>query len=213
MDFFAEIHRIRDFARRKEQLLEFTRLTPFRTRLADRLSGGMKQKLALACTLIHNPDVIFLDEPTTGVDPVSRRDFWKILQSLLGEGISIVLSTPYLDEAERCSRVALMSRGSAMDIDTPKNLRRHMKGDILEVVCEPVRKGFEALKGRSEILEVQAFGDRLHVAVRNAREDETLVGRLLESAGVTVRAHRVVNPTLENIFISLLIDTERNEVH
>src|SRR5436190_18513648 len=105
--FFAEIHGVRDFAARRDRLLELTQLAPFRTRLAERLSGGMKQKLALACTLVHEPDVIVLDEPTTGVDPVSRREFWKLLSEFLSQGITIVMATPYLDEAERCSRVAL----------------------------------------------------------------------------------------------------------
>ncbi|KAF0146874.1 MAG: ABC-type transport system ATPase component, partial [Ignavibacteria bacterium] len=105
IEFFADIHGVKHFEERRDELLEFTRLTPFRDRLADKLSGGMKQKLALACTLIHKPKIIFLDEPTTGVDPVSRRDFWKILSNLLKEGITIFMSTPYLDEAERCNRV------------------------------------------------------------------------------------------------------------
>ena len=116
IDFFAEIHKVRKFKERKEELLQFTRLAHFRDRLAGRLSGGMKQKLALACTLIHTPDIIFLDEPTTGVDPVSRRDFWKILSSLLKSGITIVVSTPYLDEAERSTRVALMNQGQTPEL-------------------------------------------------------------------------------------------------
>ncbi|MBI4811226.1 MAG: ABC transporter ATP-binding protein, partial [Ignavibacteriales bacterium] len=119
IDFFAEIHKIRNYKARKDELLEFTRLTKFRNRLAGRLSGGMKQKLALACTLIHTPDILLLDEPTTGVDPVSRRDFWKILSTLLKSGITIIVSTPYLDEAERSSRVALMNEGKILRCDTP----------------------------------------------------------------------------------------------
>ncbi|HET9705652.1 MAG TPA: ABC transporter ATP-binding protein, partial [Vicinamibacterales bacterium] len=109
--FFAEIHGMRDFHARRDRLLEMTQLTPFRTRLADRLSGGMKQKLALACTLVHEPRVIVLDEPTTGVDPVSRREFWKLLSQFLAQGITILMSTPYLDEAERCSRIVLLHEG------------------------------------------------------------------------------------------------------
>jgi drug efflux transport system ATP-binding protein len=113
--FFAEIHGVRDYQRRRDQLLEMTQLKPFRTRLADRLSGGMKQKLALACTLVHEPELILLDEPTTGVDPVSRREFWKLLSEFLAHGITILMSTPYLDEAERCSRVALLHAGRNHD--------------------------------------------------------------------------------------------------
>ncbi|KAB2842978.1 MAG: ABC transporter ATP-binding protein, partial [Melioribacteraceae bacterium] len=108
IEFFADIHNVKDFKQRRDELLEFTRLKPFRDRLADKLSGGMKQKLALACSLIHKPEILFLDEPTTGVDPVSRRDFWKILSNLMKEGITILMTTPYLDEAERCNRVAMM---------------------------------------------------------------------------------------------------------
>ena len=111
IEFFAEIHGVRNYHARRNELLEFTRLTPFRDRFAEKLSGGMKQKLALVCTLIHPPEIIFLDEPTTGVDPVSRRDFWKVLSSLQKSGITILMTTPYLDEAERCNRVALMNDG------------------------------------------------------------------------------------------------------
>ncbi len=129
IEFFAEIHRVRDFRKRREELLEFTRLTPFRDRLAERLSGGMRQKLALACTLVHTPRLIFLDEPTTGVDPVSRRDFWKILSALLKTGITIVMSTPYLDEAERSSRVGLIAGGRLVAADTPQAVKALMRGD------------------------------------------------------------------------------------
>jgi ABC-2 type transport system ATP-binding protein len=126
--FFAEIHGMRDYHARRDQLLDMTQLTPFRTRLADRLSGGMKQKLALACTLVHEPELILLDEPTTGVDPVSRREFWKLLSEFLSHGITIVMSTPYLDEAERCSRVALLHEGRVLACDEPSRLRAAMPG-------------------------------------------------------------------------------------
>jgi len=126
--FFAEIHGVRDYRQRRDQLLEMTQLTSFRARLADRLSGGMKQKLALACTLVHEPALIVLDEPTTGVDPVSRREFWKLLSEFLSRGITILMSTPYLDEAERCSRVALMHEGCVLACDEPSRLRAEMPG-------------------------------------------------------------------------------------
>ncbi len=126
--FFAEIHGVRQYERRRDQLLDLTQLTPFRARLADRLSGGMKQKLALACTLVHEPELILLDEPTTGVDPVSRREFWKLLSEFLSDGITIVMSTPYLDEAERCGRVALLHDGRLLACDAPSALRAAMPG-------------------------------------------------------------------------------------
>jgi ABC-2 type transport system ATP-binding protein len=212
IEFFAEINGVLNFRQKRDELLEFTRLTPFRSRLADKLSGGMKQKLALACTLIHAPRIVFLDEPTTGVDPVSRRDFWKILQSLRKSGITIVMSTPYLDEAERCSRVALLNLGRILRIDTPEALRLEMTGEVLEIVCDPVRKGFAALRGRPEILEVQAFGDRLNVIVRSAARDLPAVERVLRASGVVPTGVRSITPTLENVFISLLTHAKQNEV-
>jgi ABC-2 type transport system ATP-binding protein len=204
IEFFADINAVADYRRRREELLAFTRLTPFRTRLAERLSGGMKQKLALACTLIHTPKVIFLDEPTTGVDPVSRRDFWRILQSLISDGITIVMTTPYLDEAERCSRVALMNKGRVMTVDTPSQLKRTLNGEVLEIVCDRVRDAFRVLRGNRAAKEVQAFGDRVHVIVDNARRDSQKISGALASAGITVTSIRIIVPSLENIFISLL---------
>jgi ABC-2 type transport system ATP-binding protein len=121
--FFAEVHGVRDYRQRGDQLLEMTQLAPFRGRLADRLSGGMKQKLALVCTLVHQPELLLLDEPTTGVDPVSRREFWKLLSEFLAQGITILMSTPYLDEAERCTRVALLHEGRLLACDDPSRLR------------------------------------------------------------------------------------------
>ncbi len=208
IEFFAEINRVFDYRERREELLGFTRLTPFRDRLAERLSGGMKQKLALACTLVHTPKIIFLDEPTTGVDPVSRRDFWKILQSLLQQGITIVMSTPYLDEAERCSRVALMNKGKLMRVDTPNAMKDAMRGEVVEIVCDRVHDGYRLLKERWPAAEVQAFGDRLNVVVENARHDSSDLRDTLRNAGIAISSLRVISPSLENVFISMLTHTE-----
>jgi ABC-2 type transport system ATP-binding protein len=208
IEFFAEINQVYDFHDRREELLAFTRLTPFRNRLAERLSGGMKQKLALACTLVHTPKLILLDEPTTGVDPVSRRDFWRILQSLVQEGITIVMSTPYLDEAERCSRVALMNQGQLLRVDTPLAMKSSMRGEVVEIVCNRVREGFRLIKERWPAAEVQAFGDRLNVIVENARRDSPNLQKVLQNAGLDVASLRVIPPSLENIFISMLTHTE-----
>ena len=204
IEFFAEIHQVREYKKRREELLEFTRLAPFRTRLAERLSGGMKQKLALACTLIHTPQMIFLDEPTTGVDPVSRRDFWKILSDLLRTGITIVMTTPYLDEAERCTRVGLMNQGSLMVVDTPRNIKALMKGNIIELVCGAVRKASRVLKQSPDLTEVQTFGDRLHIVVRDVDSAFPRIQAQLQREGIDIADWRVVPPSLESVFISLI---------
>ena len=208
IEFFAEIHRVENYKTRRDELLDFTRLKPFRSRLAEKLSGGMKQKLALACTLIHTPEIIFLDEPTTGVDPVSRRDFWKILSNLLKTGITILMTTPYLDEAERCSRVALMNEGKILVADSPKNVKKLMNGEIVEIVCSNIRSSFSILKNFDAVKEVQAFGDRLNIVVSKAQNDVPNVLSYLEKNSIAVSDWRVITPSLENVFISLL--TSRN---
>ena len=206
--FFANIHHVprAERVRREQELLEFSRLTPFRTRLAQNLSGGMKQKLALACTLIHTPTVLFLDEPTTGVDPVSRRDFWRILYSLLKEGVTVFVSTPYMDEAERCNRVALMDRGRILLCDTPVALKQRMRGDLLEITADPQRQAKDALAALPEVLGVQVFGDRLHVWVADASRDEPKLQAALSGKGIRVAASRRAVPGLEDVFVSLLAE-------
>lgn len=203
IDFFAEIHRTKNFETRREELLNFTRLTPFRDRLAERLSGGMKQKLALACTLIHRPDVIFLDEPTTGVDPLSRREFWKILSNMLKSGITIFMSTPYLDEAERCHRVALMDKGKILVCDTPENVKRLFPYTIVELITSRIRESYDLLRTLAPVKEVQLFGDRLHLALEHPSQDWTVISESLHKHDIEVIDHREVIPSLEDVFISL----------
>ena len=203
IEFFAQIHLVRDFRARREELLEFTRLTPFRGRLADKLSGGMKQKLALACALIHTPRIIFLDEPTTGVDAVSRRDFWKILSSLLRSGITIVMTTPYMDEAERCSRIGLLAEGQLLAADTPQAIKGLMRGTVVEIVCPEIRRGFTVLKTVPGVTEVQLFGDRLNAVVTDPDREMPLIEAALAAAGIPVLQRRVLAPSLENVFISV----------
>ncbi len=209
--FFANVYHVpRDERLRREQeLLDFSRLTPYRKRLAGDLSGGMRQKLALACTLIHTPTVLFLDEPTTGVDPVSRRDFWKILYSLLRQGVTLLVSTPYMDEAERCNRVALMDKGRVLLCDTPEGLKQRMKGDLLEIVAEPQRQAKELLSATPEALGVQVFGDRLHVWVAEAARDEPVLMAALASRQVMVRSLRRAAPGLEDVFVSVVSGAQR----
>ena len=203
IEFFAEIHLVRDYRKRREELLEFTRLTPFRDRLAERLSGGMRQKLALACTLVHTPRLIFLDEPTTGVDPVSRRDFWAILSALLKQGVTIVMSTPYMDEAERSTRVGLFAEGRLLAADTPLALKRLMRGTVVEIVCPDIRRAFAVLKAVPGVSEVQLFGDRLNAVVSDPDRQRPLIEAALAAAGIPVLQQRALAPSLENVFISI----------
>lgn len=204
IEFFARIHGVRDFQDRRQELLSFTRLLPFRGRQAERLSGGMKQKLALACTLVHRPRIIFLDEPTTGVDPVSRREFWIILSQLLREGITIVMSTPYLDEAERASRVGLMNAGRLMAAEHPSRIKAGMKGAVLEIVCKDIRRASAVLRQTSQLSEVQLFGDRLNAVARDAEAGPQSARQSLAAAGIQVMSLRVIPASLENAFISLI---------
>jgi ABC-2 type transport system ATP-binding protein len=206
LTFFAKIYQVPHHERteREKTLLEFSRLTPFRKRLAQHLSGGMKQKLALACTLMHTPKVLFLDEPTTGVDPVSRRDFWKILYSLLGEGVTIFVSTPYMDEAERCNRVALIDKGQIALCDEPKALKRRMQGDLLEIVAEPLRQAKEIIAELPEVLSVEVFGDRLHVWVTDAADFQSSLTASFQRKQIALSSLSPAVPGLEDVFISLI---------
>ncbi|MEO8232103.1 MAG: ABC transporter ATP-binding protein [Ignavibacteriota bacterium] len=203
IEFFADIHGVKNYKERRNELLEFTRLTPFRDRLADKLSGGMKQKLALACTLIHKPKIIFLDEPTTGVDPVSRRDFWKILSDLQKDGITIFMTTPYLDEAERCNKVALMNNGEIISWNTPKNIKASLDEQIVEIVCSPIRDAYNIIKAQTNY-EVQMYGDRLNVALQNYDNDYQDLENLLIENKIQIIDKRIITPSLENVFIHLI---------
>src|SRR5687768_6019192 len=185
--FFAQIHGVHDYHARRDRLLEMTQLTRFRGRLADQLSGGMKQKLALACTLVHEPQVILLDEPTTGVDPVSRREFWKLLSQFLASGITILMSTPYLDEAERCARIALLHEGRVLALDQPGRLRSSLGGAVFEVVVPFPRAAMDAMARRAGVTSAQVFGDRLHVWIDSAdtRAAESTLAEAVAASGVT----------------------------
>jgi ABC-2 type transport system ATP-binding protein len=203
--FFAEIHGMSGYQAARDRLLGMTQLRPFRSRRADRLSGGMKQKLALACTLVHEPKVLLLDEPTTGVDPVSRREFWKLLSEFLSSGLTIVMATPYLDEAERCTRVALLHDGRLLAVDAPDALRETLGGRIVEVMTDTPRPPIETLAALPGVADVQAFGERAHVRV--ASPDGTTAAAIrsgLERHGIAVIAARPVAASLEDVFIDLI---------
>ena len=203
IEFFADIHGVKKYKERREELLQFTRLTKFRKFLAGKLSGGMKQKLALACTLIHKPQIIFLDEPTTGVDPVSRRDFWKILSNLLHEGITILITTPYLDEAERFNRIILLAAGKILRYDTPQNIKAEMHKQIIEIITPSIRKAYDILKNNSGY-EVQVFGDRIDAVVNNYETDFPVIQNILNKKGIEITEHRLKQVSLENVFINVL---------
>jgi ABC-2 type transport system ATP-binding protein len=202
--FFAEVHGVRDYRARRDQLLSMTQLTPFRTRLADRLSGGMKQKLALACTLVHEPDLILLDEPTTGVDPVSRREFWKLLSEFLANGITILMSTPYLDEAERCTRVALVHEGQVLAADEPARLRQLIPGRMLEILAHGAAAA-DSLRGLPCVHDAQVFGERIHITLDD--DSPGCEERFMAALRTTPLADapvRPVQPSLEDVFIARL---------
>ena len=203
IEFFADIHGVKKYKERREELLAFTRLTKFRKFLAGKLSGGMKQKLALACTLIHKPKIIFLDEPTTGVDPVSRRDFWKILSQLHKEGVTIVISTPYMDEAERFDRIALLNTGSVLVTDSPRSIKSRMNEQILEIQCTDLRKAYKILTGETGF-EVQLFGDRIDIALDVKQDDEMRIIDILKKSEIEITNKRFKPVSLENVFIHLL---------
>jgi len=204
--FFAEIHGVARYHAARDRLLAMTQLAPFRARRADRLSGGMKQKLALACTLVHEPEILLLDEPTTGVDPVSRREFWKLLSEFLGAGLTIVMTTPYLDEAERCARVALVHEGRVLAIDRPATLQAALEGRLLEVVADLPRPPLDLLAGLPGVEDVQSFGERAHVRVAAGTQAQgvaTVTGAL-QARGIRVLTARPVPATLEDVFIALV---------
>ena len=204
--FYADLYGVPTHGRAQKihELLSFSNLTPFKKRQAGRLSGGMKQKLGLACALIHTPKVLFLDEPTNGVDPVSRRDFWRILYSLLKEGVTIFISTAYLDEAERCHRVAPLHQGRLLACDTPDRVKRLMRGTILEVRVSRVREAAALLKQHMRAESIGLFGDRIHVVTMNHAQAAHEVPSILQGNGFTLHGVRQIEPSLEDVFISVL---------
>lgn len=207
IEFFAELHGVKKYKERRNELLEFTRLTKFRKFLAGKLSGGMKQKLALACTLIHKPKIIFLDEPTTGVDPVSRRDFWKILSDLHNDGVTIVISTPYMDEAERFNTIAMMNLGKLLMCESPAAIKASMKKSIIEIVSTDLRATYRLITENTKY-ESQLFGDRIDVAADDPEKALANIELLLKKDNIILKDHRVKHVSLENVFIHVLKDAD-----
>jgi len=205
LDFYADLYEVPRAGRgeRVERLLAFSNLTPFKRRQAGNLSGGMKQKLGLACALIHTPRVLFLDEPTNGVDPVSRRDFWRILYQLQQERVTIFVSTAYLDEAERCNRVGLLHQGRLLACDTVDGVKRLLKGTLLELRCATPWQAATHLRAAA-LGTVALFGDRLHILVDSAEEAQPRIEAVLRAAGLAAQELRVIEPTLEDVFTSAI---------
>ncbi len=208
IDFYADVYSEprRGRKERIEQLLTFSNLTPFKRRMAGDLSGGMKQKLGLTCALIHTPKVLFLDEPTNGVDPVSRRDFWRILYQLLREKVTIFVATAYLDEAERCNRVGLIHRGRLLACGTPDEVKKLMRGTILEIRADEPRQAATVLRERLSEVSVGLFGDRVHVVSMDYERASAEAQAALAAAGLQVIGVRPIDPSLEDVFISVLTD-------
>ena len=210
LHFYADIYNEPRRGRREkiDRLLAFSNLTPFRRRLAGNLSGGMKQKLGLACALIHTPKILFLDEPTNGVDPVSRRDFWRILHQLLRQHVTIFVSTAYLDEAERCHHVGLIHQGRLLACGTPGEVKGLMRGTILEVRAEEPRRAVAVLKKRLPSASAGLFGDRIHLVSLEPERTAAEAQTMLAQAGVAVIGVQPIEPSLEDVFISVLAEKE-----
>lgn len=202
IDFFATLHTEGDFTKRKNELLEFTRMKPFISRLAGKLSGGMKQKLALACTLIHKPDIIFLDEPTTGVDPISRRDFWLILNELQKEGLTIVLATPYMDEAERCHRVAMIHHGHILTQSDPSSLKKELGKRVFEIVSSQPRKLAKIVQELFPSEDILLVGERIQVLSKESSGIDKDILKICEKEEIVITSQRWMMPSMENVFIS-----------
>jgi ABC-2 type transport system ATP-binding protein len=207
--FYADIYGLSRKGRtaKIDELLSFSNLTPFRERKAGNLSGGMKQKLGLACALVHTPKVLFLDEPTNGVDPVSRRDVWRILYNLLKEGVAIFVSTAYLDEADRCNRVGLIHNGKLLACDTPENLKKLMRGTILEVRTSRPRNVARLLREKLGNVSVSLFGDKVHMVTHDPDRTRESASSFLEQGGIPLFSLRAVEPALEDVVVSLLQET------
>jgi ABC-2 type transport system ATP-binding protein len=204
--FYAKVFGVKPAERdqRATELLAAAGLGEFRSRLAGKLSGGMKQKLGLVCALIHTPEVILLDEPTNGVDPVSRRDFWRILYSLLEQGVTILVTTAYLDEAERCHRIALMHEGRMLFCDTPARLKEGFPGAVLSVVTGSPREISDLLTGVEGVTRVMVVGDGLHLVVSDAGMAAKL-GAAIGAAGLPFDSIEQITPTVEDLFVEAVL--------
>ena len=213
LKFFGDMYDVSPSqqAERIPELLEFANLKEFQDRRADHLSGGMKKKLALASTLLHRPSILLLDEPTTGVDPISRREFWNILNELHIQGTTIVVSTPYMDEADRCSRVGLMYQGAIVVCDSPANIRGNIGADVIKIVSTNWQRTREVLGTLPDIHEVQSYGEALHVLVKSASKQKQSIKKALLKNKIDLVEFREITPRMEEAFISLIRKMRRSE--
>jgi ABC-2 type transport system ATP-binding protein len=207
--FYADLFEVpaADRPVRLDRLYAFSNLGPFRDRLAGQLSGGMKQKLGLSCALIHEPRVLLLDEPTFGVDPVSRRDLWIIVHEMVARGVTVVVSTAYMDEAERFDRLALLHEGRAIALDSPGSLQDSLAGRLLAVALDRPRAARDAAARLPGVLRATVFGDRLHVLVDDAARRAPELGRSLRAAGFAAGEAEPLTPSLEDVFVVRLAET------
>jgi len=205
IDFYADLYGVplRERPSRYERLLGFSNLTPFKKRLAGDLSGGMKQKLGLSCALVHTPEVLLLDEPTGGVDPVSRRDFWRILYDLLKERVTIFISTAYLDEAERCTKIALIHEGKVLMTDEPSGVKKVLGVPMIEISTSEARSAGDFIGSIDGVLSVSTYGDKLHVAIQS-KEIAVKIMDQLKTKGFLIEGEREIIPSLEDVFISMV---------
>jgi ABC-2 type transport system ATP-binding protein len=203
LNFYADLYQVPRSERktRLDRLFHFSNLGPFQDRLAGQLSGGMKQKLGLSCALIHQPKILLLDEPTFGVDPISRRDLWLIVHDMVAQGVTAVVSTAYMDEAERFDRVALLQEGRLLVVDRPDTLQGALEGVVIMVRVARVREALVRLSGLPMVRRAAVFGDRLHVTVDSAERDGPAVEAALREAGLEVFEVRAVVPSMEDVFI------------
>jgi len=203
---FAELFDVppKELAGRAEHLLAFAGLTEFKARRAAHLSGGMQKKLALACTLVHQPQLLLLDEPTTGVDPISRREFWNILTELHGQGTTIIVSTPYMDEADRCSCVGLMYAGRLIECDTPVHIRGALEGNVIEIQLDDWQPALEVVSKLPGVREVQTYGESLHVLVDAGAQRLAEIRTALAEADIAVRNIRIAPARMEDAFLSVM---------
>lgn len=204
--FYADLFEVPSTLRRERasRLLAASRMTHFGKFRAGQLSGGMKQKLGVICALVHTPKILLLDEPTTGVDPVSRRDFWRILYGLREDGVTIVISTAYLDEAERCNRLTLMHSGRALYCDTPAALKKHMPGTLIAISAADGRAVRSAITGQPGVGQVLLVGDGVHAVVDDADARIPQLREAIRVAGVSISGVAVAAPSIEDVFVALL---------